>query len=396
VSSSRGSGRGSRSRFAPVEALLAQQSAGDDPGSGAAVAVYVDGRCVVDACAGDATTARPWTRRTRAVGWSVTKGIVAAGVQLLNTRGKLDVDARVAERWPEFAACGKGEVRIRDVLAHMAGLPCWAGFERVARLEGAWGWDDPRAIAASLAAAAPVLTPCSVASYHNFTVGWLIDEILLRFTGRSARRLVNEELAPALGLNLGLGVVRPRDRERLARIVVPYGVNDPRVAAVERETPLGSPAGDAALRTAAAGALYRGALTANHPRFLATGQAACGAVTDAHSLARLYGTLAHRGRLDGRAWFSVESIAAFAAPAWHGTDPLRGTPISRSLAYQLPTVAEPMAPAPGVFGHNGWGGSSGLAVPAAGMGFGYVTNRMDLVNQQRRSFELVQTALRCL
>ena len=35
----------------------------------------------------------------------------------------LDLDARVAQYWPEFAAKGKRRVTVRQLLSHQAGLP---------------------------------------------------------------------------------------------------------------------------------------------------------------------------------------------------------------------------------------------------------------------------------
>jgi predicted enzyme related to lactoylglutathione lyase len=37
--------------------------------------------------------------------------------------GRLDYDLRLAETWPEFAMNGKGEVTVRHVLMHQAGVP---------------------------------------------------------------------------------------------------------------------------------------------------------------------------------------------------------------------------------------------------------------------------------
>ena len=92
---------------------------------GAAVAVYRDGRPVVDLWAGeaDATTHRPWSDDTIVGIFSGTKGLTAIAAHLLVERGELDVDAPVARYWPEFAAAGKGDVPVRWLLGHRVGLP---------------------------------------------------------------------------------------------------------------------------------------------------------------------------------------------------------------------------------------------------------------------------------
>src|SRR5207302_9459927 len=96
---------------------------------GAAVAVHVDGRPVVDVWAGlaDLEAGRPWAEDTLALVFSTTKGLTATCALLLWERGELDLDAPVAEVWPEFAAAGKGAVTTRHLLTHQAGLPAFAG-----------------------------------------------------------------------------------------------------------------------------------------------------------------------------------------------------------------------------------------------------------------------------
>ena len=97
-----------RARCGPVRPAFARNF--EELGEvGAAVAVHVDGRPVVDIWAGvaDADTGTPWQEDTLALVFSTTKGWTAMCALLLWERGKLDIDAPVAEVWPEFAAAGK-------------------------------------------------------------------------------------------------------------------------------------------------------------------------------------------------------------------------------------------------------------------------------------------------
>jgi len=76
---------------------------------GAAVAVMLDGRPVVDLWAGHTDKARtqPWSRDTIANVFSTTKGMTAICAHRLVDQGKLDLDAPVMRYWPEFAQAGK-------------------------------------------------------------------------------------------------------------------------------------------------------------------------------------------------------------------------------------------------------------------------------------------------
>src|SRR6476469_315565 len=65
---------------------------------------------------------QPVTPETRFVVFSASKPVVAVTVAMLEERGLVDVEAPVAKYWPEFAANGKGEITVADVLRHRAGI----------------------------------------------------------------------------------------------------------------------------------------------------------------------------------------------------------------------------------------------------------------------------------
>src|SRR5512134_3476929 len=138
------------SRFARVRDAFAEGfRAGGE--IGAAVAISVDGRSVVDLWAGHADPARtrPWTRETIVHLYSVTKGMTALCAHRLVERGALDLDAPVARYWPEFAQAGKQEIPVRWLLSHRAGLQALRDPLPPAAL---YDWD---AMCAALAAAPP-------------------------------------------------------------------------------------------------------------------------------------------------------------------------------------------------------------------------------------------------
>src|SRR5688572_28023314 len=73
---------------------------------GAAFSAYVDGRQVVDLWGGNADLGKPWDQDTLATMMSATKGCAALCALVLHDRGLLDVEAPVAEYWPEYAQAG--------------------------------------------------------------------------------------------------------------------------------------------------------------------------------------------------------------------------------------------------------------------------------------------------
>ena len=92
---------------------------------GAAVAVTLRGELLVDLWGGwrDGARTRPWQRDTIANVYSTTKGMTAICANRLVDAGKLDLDAPVAEYWPEFAQAGKERIPVRWLLCHKAGVP---------------------------------------------------------------------------------------------------------------------------------------------------------------------------------------------------------------------------------------------------------------------------------
>ena len=80
---------------------------------------------MVDLWGGGATSGLsvPWEADTLVRVFSTTKVAVIMAILMLVDRGQLDLDAPIAEYWPEFAENGKGAVTARQVLVHRSGLP---------------------------------------------------------------------------------------------------------------------------------------------------------------------------------------------------------------------------------------------------------------------------------
>src|SRR5262245_60332630 len=149
--------------------------------AGAAFSLVHEGRTVVDLWGGvaDVEDGTPYGPDTLQLVFSTTKGATAICAHMLAQRGELDVDAPVTEYWPEFGAAGKGDIPVRYLLCHKAGLPYVEGdlsFEEVL------GWEAP---VAGLAAMEPIWEPGTAHGYHAVTYGWLVGELVRRVSGRS-------------------------------------------------------------------------------------------------------------------------------------------------------------------------------------------------------------------
>ena len=122
---------------------------------GAACAVSVNGQLVVDLWGGtaDPKTKRPWREDTIVNVFSTTKGVSSRALAHAHPHGLFDYDEKVATYWPEFAANGKEDITVRQVLSHQAGLSA------IDRTMDIHTLADPDLVAAALADQAPAWRP---------------------------------------------------------------------------------------------------------------------------------------------------------------------------------------------------------------------------------------------
>ncbi|MER6029579.1 serine hydrolase domain-containing protein [Streptomyces sp. NPDC001851] len=345
---------------------------------GAAVAVTVDGATVVDLWGGWADTAgtRPWERDTLVNVWSTTKGPVALCAHLLADRGLLDLDAPVAAYWPEFAAAGKDKVLVRHLLSHRAGLP---GLREPHSLADLYDWG---LTTARLAATEPWWEPGTRSGYHALTYGFLVGEVVRRVSGVRPGAFLEREVTGPLGIDFTVGLPA-KEAGRVAELVhSPAAADSERVAAFSRLPPLAL----AALTNPAVGAAQ-----ANTPEWRAAEIPAANGHGTARAVAALYGVLAGRGSRGGRRLLSPEAAERVREGQGACRDLVVGAGFAGEtevgLGLWLSGPQGSYGPNPRAFGHDGFGGSCGLADPEAGVSLGYVMNRMGphIANDPRKT-----------
>ncbi|NEC19207.1 serine hydrolase [Streptomyces parvus] len=333
---------------------------------GAAVTVLVDGATVVDLWGGwaDEARTRPWQRDTLVNVWSTGKGPTALCAHVLADRGLLDLDAPVAAYWPEFAANGKESVLVRHLLSHRSGV---AGPDTPLTLEELYDWDTA---CARLAATAPWWEPGTRSGYHAISYGFLVGEVVRRITGLRPGAFLRREITGPLGIDFTFGLPE-RETHRLAELVQERPDRAAQAALLDRMTPvavaslLNPPTGRAA---------------ANTPAWREAEIPAANGHGTARAVAALYGILAGRGSLDGHRILSEKA----AARAGEGQGACRdlvlgdGFPHETEIAlgFWLSGANRSYGPDPRALGHDGAGGSCGLADPDASIALGYVMNRM--------------------
>jgi CubicO group peptidase (beta-lactamase class C family) len=335
---------------------------------GAAVAVTVNGKPVLDLWAGHADKAktRPWARDTLVNVYSTTKGLTAICAHRLVDQGRLDPDAPVAKYWPEFAQAGKAEIPVSFLLNHRAGVPA---VRKQLPADAYFNWP---VMCAALAAQEPWWKPGTKHGYHAITFGYLVGEVIRRITGKSPGTYLRDEIARPLNLDLHIGVDASFD-SRIAELITapPPPPGAPNM--------LGEMAADPEGVTYKAIANPRPVIDAaliNSREWRAAEVPAANGHATARALASLYGALATGGSSNGYRVLTPESIKRGYTEQAYGLDAVLGAVTRWGLGFALTSAETPIGPNPHTFGHPGAGGSLGFADPDAKVGFGYAMNQM--------------------
>jgi CubicO group peptidase (beta-lactamase class C family) len=292
-------------------------------------------------------------------------------------RGALGYDDKVADHWPEFAAAGKGEITVGQMLSHQAGLIA---------VDDRLDFDSIMSVTPmvdALAAQAPLWPLGTGHGYHAITYGWLAGELIARVDGRRIGQFVREELAARLGLDMWIGLPESEE-ERVSTIEVATAApTDP--AAIEMMMKVLGP-GTNGYRALTLDGVIR-TMPENHfnSRALhATEMPGANGITTARSLARMYA--ATIGDVDGTRLLAHDTMQAARTERANGPDLTLVAETRFGAGYMLHCASQPMIQ-DGSFGHPGAGGSLGFANPELGIGFGYVMNQMgsDLVGDARHN-----------
>jgi CubicO group peptidase (beta-lactamase class C family) len=345
---------------------------------GAALSLVVDGEPVVDLWGGhaDGALTRPWEEDTIVNTFSTTKGITTVCALRLIEQGKLDVDAPVAKYWPEFAAAGKEDIPVRQIMSHQAGLP---GIDAMLPVEKAYEWEP---LSEALAAQKPYWEPGSKFGYHAITFGALVGEVIRRISGKSVGTFWREEIAEPFGIDFHLGFGDELDDRCATMIPAPL----PDLSEVDH--PLAKAMLDPTSLTFKAfmitPLMMVNPLYMNSREWRAAEVPAANGHGTARALARLYGALATGGTLDGAPVLKQETIELATQTQSQGEDAILLFPMRFGLGFLLDIPEFQISPNGTVFGHAGMGGSFGFADPQAKYGVGYVMNKMMLPDPENR------------
>ena len=307
---------------------------------GAQIALARHGKLALLRTYGDARTEparQPATNDSLFLLFSQTKVLTSAALWTLVEEGKLSFMDKVADHLPEFAARGKAEITLQQVMTHQGGFPSGD----VSRTS----WTDHARMRAEVCDFSLDWTPGSRMQYHGRAAHLVQAMVIEAVTGQDYRDVIR------------------------ARVVEPLGLGNDIFVGVP--TPVQSRCADT----------YAPEPRDNSSEFRAAGLPSGGGFATARGMVAFYQMLGHGGRLGTVRLFSPRLLAYVARnhTGETGDVQMNGIPMHRGLGPHVRGESDRIRGlgaigAPQTFGHGGVGSSYSWADPTSGVSFTYLTN----------------------
>ena len=273
--------------------------------------------------------------------FSQTKVLTSAAVWTLVEEGRLSFMDRVADHLPAFAARGKGEITLQQVMTHQGGFPNGDVTQAT--------WTDHARMRAEVCDFSLEWTPGSKLQYHGRAAHLVQAMVIEAVTGQDYRDVIRQRVIEPLGLGNDIFVGVPEAQQ--ARCADTYAP-EPRD---------------------------------NSAAFRAAGLPSGGGYATARGMAAFYQMLGHGGRLGGVRLFSPRLIA-YVSRNHTGEAPdlqMGGIPMHRGLGPHVRGDSDRIRGlgtigAPETFGHGGVGSSYSWADPTSGVSFRFQSAKVNI------------------
>ena len=307
---------------------------------GAQIALARNGQLALFRTYGDARTEggrAPASGDTLFLLFSQTKVLTSAAVWTLVEEGRLSFMDKISDHLPEFAARGKGDITLHQVMTHQGGFPSGD----VSRES----WADHARMRAEVCDFSLDWTPGTRLQYHPRAAHLVQAMVIEAVTGRDYRDVVRDNVLAPLGLGNDVFVGVPSaQQQRCADTYAKEGRD-------------------------------------NSPEFRAAGLPSGGGFATARGMAAFFQMLLGRGSLGGVRLLSPRLVAYVTRnhTGELGDAAMAGIPMHRGLGPHVRGESDRIRGlgtigAPQTFGHGGAGTSYSWADPTSGVSFTYLTN----------------------
>jgi len=307
------------------------------------------GKVVMDRAIGS-EKGQPITRDTPYLTFSVSKAFTGACVHQLIEQGKIALDAKVADYWPEYGCKGKEATTIRQVFLHQGGIPA-PHLNTQAMVW--WNWN---LVTRHVARTEAVYPPGERTANHMLNYGFILGEVVRRVTGQMLGDYLEEHFLRQLGMNNSWMPIPRRELHRSPKL----------------ETP------DKALKLAVT--LF------NLPMNRCALMPAATLHSTARDLAVFYQMLLNGGAYDGKQYLKPETIEFATSPGYEGIDHSFHSSTRWGYGFHLggkimtPEGEKVLAMGKGssqrAFGHFGMDSSLAFADPEVDLVVAFTTNGM--------------------
>jgi CubicO group peptidase (beta-lactamase class C family) len=339
---------------------------------GASVSVWKRGEEVVSLNNGwcEREQERPWTDQTLVPFYSCTKGLAAATMLMVLEEHGLNPDDKVRAVWDHFPIA---QGSFAQLMSHRLGL---AALDTAATT-----WDHAEVIAAVEKQQPNWPLEGGGHGYHPRVMGFILDELVRRMTGKTMGQVWREKIADPLKLEAWIGLP---DSEfgRVARLYP--GKQSQADLNSEFYQQLATP--DSLVKRAFASPRgMQSVREMNEPRAWQAGFPAMGGIGTAVAVAKFY--QAACGAID---FFSPQVREWMECTRSSGDDKILCAPTAFSCGFQLDPLdgfgrktRHHYGLSRRAFGHPGAGGSLAFGDPENGLSFCYVMNQMELCSLPR-------------
>lgn len=181
----------------------------EDAPVGGAVVVYHKGQLVAQASVGQATPRLSWNKDRLGLNFSTGKGVLVTLVHILVSNKILAYDQPISQYWPEFAANGKQQITLRQVLTHRSGL-----FNIQAITDFAPELTDWQLMLQRVEQMPPQATfnEQAESAYSALVSGWVIGGLIEKATNLSLNEALQQYLTEPLGISDSMYFGVPADK----------------------------------------------------------------------------------------------------------------------------------------------------------------------------------------
>ena len=333
---------------------------------GASVALFKDGKPVVDLWAGfkDPKHNEEWQEDTVIPVASTTKIMTNLCAVILVDQGKLDPEAPVVTYWPEFGKHGKDKVLVKHIFAHTSGIP---GFDPPIPFSRVFSWEE---MVKSLEDQTLWWEPGTMAGYESETFGFLAGELIRRCSSLTPGRYLQEHVCSKIDADFHIGF----PHEEWHRMAMP--IQDP-----ESQLELG-PIGEKAMNC------FLNAW--EDPEAFTTEIPGGNGVGNARSVAKIGAIYANHGEMCGHHFLSAPTLDFVLEEQDYSEDQVMGAMVRRGFGLGL-SSPEFRCPGDKSLHWGGRGGSICLMDLASRTSLAYVPNRwIDVVMDDPRNAAIRQ------